>query len=586
MKHRGWVLACIMLIASNPVYAQETDFSHENRAPRPGSTPALVGPGCGTCDTTELVAALQACCTESTLTTSLLTTLTGCCDDVFTTLTECCNEIMTTLSVDVINTITECCSNLMATLTALDIASTFTTEVIATITLCCHDIIATITTDFQGTFTTLDAIIDSLNSSTTSTAAACCPCTIITQAAVDAAGGVYIISSPGNYSVAQDISVTGTAGIVIATSNVYLDLCSHKITGGELTDDGVLVNEGLNNITIANGLIDPINQNGIHILGFNINVRVSNIYVTGAGNAGIFCDGTQGPLREIVIENCQVELSATNATPLAGLALYNCANSLIQGGNYSNNGSTAADNAGGILCTVCADCRICNVNANQNVGQSSFGIMLSGCTNTFIQAAQTNDNGNATLSGGTVAGILSSDGLHTTICQSIASGNICNASPANLQACYGIGLISELYATVLDCVTEGNTSVNSNFNTGNVGVGIFINSSSFCSLNRNITSNNTTAGIYDTALTLAAGAGSALTAGNSTTLLSENTATDNGTSLTTIIAGANSNNYIIAYGGATPALPPTLFVSYSSATPFPAATTTQASLLGNMDIVS
>lgn len=577
MKHCLWILALFLgfcNFSTLSVCTQES-FQHTLRASRPELQPTLVGSSSGSsCDAANILASLQACCHSS----ERFLPLTLCCQTVLSTLTDCCHDISTTMTLDVINTITSCCSSLITTITQLELSSTVTTEVVDTLTACCNTLLTTLTQDFHSTTTLLNTLENIINNAS---GTACCPCTMITQAAVDSAGGTYIIRSPGSYTLAQDISTTATVAVVIATSNVSFDLCFHKITGGETTVDGIVVNDSLSNITITNGLIDPIRQHGIHVFGPATNITIRNIYVTGAGRAGIALEGINDFIQRAVIEDCHTELCATGIGGFiwAGLGLFKCADCVIQGGTYSNN------NQGGVALSFSQDCRISNVVAQSNSGHSVFGILLDTCIDCLIDAVMTTSNVN-TSSAGAAYGILLSAGRNNTVQQSIASGN--NTITTVLgsgQAGIGIGLANgEQYTTVINCIAEENQTNNPSFNNNNVGAGIYLdNTTNFCTLTRNSVSNNTTGGIIDTSFTLSDGD---LATGDSTTLLSENSAINNGTTIPLVIGSANSNNYIIAYGGATPALPPTLFVSYSSATPFPVATMTQASLLGNLDIVN
>lgn len=589
MKQCVWMCVVFWAIVSSssifglaeegPEYSLGTFQSDE--VPR-----TVFGPGCGTCDTAQLLEAIQACCAESAITAELLTSLTGCCNDVFSTLTTCCNHLITTLSVDIINTITDCCSTLRETVSTIDITATFTTTIHTTVTTCCNDTITTITLNFQDTFVTLNTILEALTTST-ATAGACCPCTVITQATVDAAGGTYVITAPGNYTLAEDVTTTATVAVVIASSNVYFNACFHEISGA--TEEGVVVEGGLDNITITNGRIQlPLAaRNGIHVTGPATNIILNNMYVTQAGITGIFLDGLRGQIQNSLVKDCYVNfVGSAGAGSVWGLHVYQCNDITIQGGNYSDNGSFGGGFVAGIELTLCTNCRVQNVFANSNSFASAVGIVVNNCVNCLLESCVAMHNAASSISG-VAGGISVFNGKNNTIKGCIASDSTGDFIVGGAQhLCFGIELSKESYSTIIECVAQGNQTDDLDFNANSMGLGIHLDGAHFCTVTRTIVSSNNTAGIYDTALTLAAGAGSALTTGDSTTLLAENCALDNGTTLAPIIAGANSNNYIIAYGGATPTLPPTLFVSYSSATPFPAATTTESSLLGNIDVVS
>jgi len=66
------------------------------------------------------------------------------------------------------------------------------------------------------------------------------------------------ISTPGIYCVAQELTSGTDYAITIAIDNVNLDLNGHTITDG-----GVLINEGLTDITVKNGIINDAPKSGV-----------------------------------------------------------------------------------------------------------------------------------------------------------------------------------------------------------------------------------------------------------------------------------------------------------------------------------
>ncbi len=547
---------------------------------------------------------------ESTFTVlaDIKDTLTICCENIennfegtFTVLQEildsltiCCADLSDsftttfTLLTDIFDTLTICCDNIQD-----NFESTFTVlaDIKLTITDCCADI----QDNFEGTFTFLQEILDTLtvcctdlNNTLTSltTASSCCPCTVLTQADFDAAvGGVIVITVPGNYTLGEDVTVTGTVGIVIAVDNVNLDLCFHKLNGGSITLDGILVFPGLINITIENGFIDPITQDGIHVLSGVTKLTIRNIDVLGAGRAGIHLEGAIGAglIQDSIIENCRVEGSATIAASLAGLTLTNCDGVIIQGGIYNRNGSAVSITAAGILLTNCANCKIIDVLANKNTGNGCQGINITAGRRNIVDSCVTNDNIATT---DTVYGVLLFGGTENTIIRSTSSNN--NAINGGAHG-YSFGA-GETFSSIIDCITEANSTAATpqNFTTGQIGTGIFAdgdNGADFNNVTRNTIMNNQTAGVYDNNTLVVIGIPPILliTVANSTTLLSQNTAIDNGPA-TVIIVALFSNNYLVRYGPLGAVLPVTIPFSYSAIL-LPVLPGLGATLLSNLDII-
>ncbi len=567
----------------------------------------------------EILDTLTICCEniennfEGTFTilADIKLTLTECCDDIqdnfdgtFTvladiklTITECCADIQDnfestfTVLADIKLTITECCANLTDTLT-VNFNSTFTilAEILETLTTCCadfsgsftptftllSDIFDTLTicceniqdnfestftvladikltiteccddiqVNFDGTFTVLQEILETLTSccadltnsltNLVSTGSTCCPCTVLTQATFDAAvDGVVVITIPGNYTLGEDVTITGTVGIVIAVSNVDLNLCSHKLSGGELTEDGILVFPDLVNIIIENGFIDPITQDGIHVLGGVTNLTIRNIDVVGAGRAGINLEGAfiSGVIRDSIIENCRIELCATLDAGLGGIVLENCNTVIVQNSISTRNGSVDSTSTAGVFLITCFNCQVMDTTANDNFASvEAYGFLANGGSqNTFIRC------------------IGSSNASDTGAAQGFAFGN------------------NERNSSIIDCIAEGNATNAFDFANNVIATGIWIQTgASYSNLTRNTVTANSSFGIYDENMTaVLIGGVFSITSGDSTTLLSNNTAINNGDpALIPFVLAQPYPNYLIAYGGLA-VLAPLGFVQFS-----------------------
>jgi ribosomal protein S27E len=128
-------------------------------------------------------------------------------------------------------------------------------------------------------------------------------------------GGIFTISVPGTYCLAEDVTFTFGAAITISASNVTLDLEGHSIDGGSnfvtaaiaLTPTG---SNSLNSITIQNGTIQNIGssnfpygivQTSTTACLSNIVIRDIDFYNIEAGGVGYaFFAQVQG----ILFESC------------------------------------------------------------------------------------------------------------------------------------------------------------------------------------------------------------------------------------------------------------------------------------------
>jgi len=130
--------------------------------------------------------------------------------------------------------------------------------------------------------------------------------------------GAVTISQPGSYYLTRSITVSSGNAVTIATNGVTLDLNGFTVrsTAVSATGYGILLNSGLRNITIANGIIQgSVTNNGSGVYnggGFNYgiyyvatgpeNVFVSRVSVSGCLNYGINLGGGDA----IVVESCVV----------------------------------------------------------------------------------------------------------------------------------------------------------------------------------------------------------------------------------------------------------------------------------------
>ncbi len=374
--------------------------------------------------------------------------------EINNTLTECCanitNEFNGTFTVlnDIENTLTTCCAtvetdlNGVFTLLNTDFNGTFTflNEIENTLTTCCaivetdlNGVFTLLNTDFNGTFTVLASLMPA------------CPNTVITQSAVNASGGTYTISNPGNYSLSSDITSTAATIIVIDADQVTLDLCGRSIIGAGVDSGdqiGITVEAGLSDIAITNGDITNMSMDGIFVNSGVSDLSISNIAVNNTGRSGINLEGnSESLITEVVINNCTISLTATGATGIAGLVLNNCDTVAVQGGNFDRNGSLT--NVAGILVNACNDCVIDAATMNLN---TSTGLLLVDSQNSVVN--------NVVISRNTGAGIdLSGSSFNTfnncAITRTVATAN---------NSAYGIRALGGGSNRFENCIIDGTST--------------------------------------------------------------------------------------------------------------------------------
>src|SRR3990167_2036150 len=170
------------------------------------------------------------------------------------------------------------------------------------------------------------------------------------------------IDQPGIYRLSANVSNQ----ITISASNVSLDMQGHTVGGGT---SGIVINSGLSNITIKNGVVDSVSSNGIQVGAGCSNITIKDVHVKNAIR-GIDCEQVTNGL----IKNCDFNVSTT------GLLLDACHNITVQH---------------------------CTARANTHAGYD----VLSSTTCSFIEcSALSTGQGNSTLYGNTVFGFVSANG--------------------------------------------------------------------------------------------------------------------------------------------------------------------------------
>lgn len=189
----------------------------------------------------------------------------------------------------------------------------------------------------------------------------------------DTAGFPVTISTPGSYRLGENLTSTNqnTTFIEISTSGVTLDLNGFGLFGAVAchntdsdiscvpsggTGNGIHVLYGttphyLHNITIKNGVIQGMGNNGVNCLGF---CRLQNLSVAQSGNSGIVFATRPG-----LVEDCMVQLSNMDGIDAAGTirdsqSFWNGNDGIVAGyGSIASGNYVQGNFDDGIVCQDC-----------------------------------------------------------------------------------------------------------------------------------------------------------------------------------------------------------------------------------------
>ncbi len=309
----------------------------------------------------------------------------------------------------------------------------------------------------------------------------------------------FVIDKSGEYTLESSFSETGTV-VIIAASNVTLNLAGRTFSGAFI---GILINSGLSNIIIKNGIIDGCSV-GISIKDSCSFIRLKDIEITNCANRAIEIVGTSGNevngiimkrLRvhlccdggsadhvihidyadDVILSDCLISKNGTSSVNLRGVSITNSTNALFEQVRISaNQGNTLYG-----FYVAGADCFFshCNVRSNTAIGAlTAFcfngGSSTSGnlCTKCF---ALNNTSTNGPISGFELLEFVTFNILQ----QCVASGNTATAGISTAN-CYGFNLDQPTYCSLVKCRAlynsapgSGGSNICAGFNIGTSGSG-------------------------------------------------------------------------------------------------------------------
>lgn len=329
-----------------------------------------------------------------------------------------------------------------------------------------------------------------------------------------------IISIPGLYIVGGDIVDTSSGAngplITITTSNVVFDLAEHLIYQDPFptttTSAGILIEPGLNNITIQNGSIGAIGGAGIIVSEGCSNILIQNISVSECSAGGIVAKGTGGnPINGITIlgsslSSCTgtlnnrvagIDASYTNAFLIQNSYFsHNTHQSGSAYGIYCNNsisgeviscrctGNTGLDSSAGTYLQTCTNIRVIDCSFTQNITSgngAAYGIYIGDCTSI---ACENSLAGAELCFSGSAYGIYSTNSAGIGIKNSISAEHIGGYVASTISFVNGTQLI------LVDNTLEGCIAL------AGTAYGLEVRNSSLCSVRNNTILNNTGIGAF------------------------------------------------------------------------------------------
>jgi uncharacterized delta-60 repeat protein len=271
----------------------------------------------------------------------------------------------------------------------------------------------------------------------------------------------YTISNPGRYvltaNIESDIGTGSNSIIYINSNNVYLDLNKKAIRMSNSTTsiDGILINNGKKNITIANGMISDVTENGISVGINSKNITIKNVYISNCDEAGINFTGTSSnEITHCFIKNCTITGCTGGTTVDAiGLKIDYCDFLTVENCTFSTN-TTSTNNldAYGVYATNSQQGSFFKSIASNNAGETiAAGFFLENCTNFYFNNCRANANIATDSSASEVYGFKLDNCNYCTLEECIGNNN------SALYSAYGFALDTSANNYIFKCTGSNNS---------------------------------------------------------------------------------------------------------------------------------
>jgi hypothetical protein len=180
----------------------------------------------------------------------------------------------------------------------------------------------------------------------------------------------FTISQSGSYYLTTNLTVGGGNAITVAADGVTLDLNGFTIrsTANPAAGFAVLINSGLRNITIQNGVIQGAVTNSAGIFsgsGFDYGIRYTgtapqNVRVIGVSVSGCHYDAINvGNAESTLVENCVVRTvggTGISASSIRGCVAAECGGRGIQGNQVSDSRGESVVSGEGVYAITAQNC--------------------------------------------------------------------------------------------------------------------------------------------------------------------------------------------------------------------------------------
>ncbi len=247
---------------------------------------------------------------------------------------------------------------------------------------------------------------------------------------------IYKISNSGSYYLTGKIkSVDGRSGIVIAASNVTIDLMGYPMEGQPGSHDAIRTEGTVNNITIRNGTISGWGEDGIDLRqgGAGSGATVENVHVSGCAASGVRVGHNS------LVRGCTFTVNG-------GDGLFTGDSSAVENCVARNNGGR------GIAASAIASVRGCSAYNNLGHGIHAESASVVTDCGAFGNQVGISSSGNAAVSNCSAEfnGIGISVGARSVV-------SACRVAQSAGGAT-GQGILVGNQSSVLDCTTIANRS--------------------------------------------------------------------------------------------------------------------------------
>ncbi len=318
------------------------------------------------------------------------------------------------------------------------------------------------------------------------------------------------ISLPGIYTLGQSILSTPTGAdsiININVSDVIFDLGGYVVAQNNATAnvDGIVINSGLNDVVIQNGIIRNVTSEGILVNQACSRISVKNIYFENCASRGIAFTGAAGvnQIRDSEIKNCRFFSCANGASADSVLLLTNTIYSQVSDCIIANTAGTATLSL--LNLASCTGCDFKGLTLQNNSGTTLDMVTLTSCaTNVFTNLIARSNSATGLLTG---LDFSSSDSNVFNNCDLIFNRstanqfigfNVVSTSDSNVfnqcrvssciggTNCVGFNFNASVQQTLIDCLVTDNSATAAAARC----IGYLFTNANFCTMLRCLASYN------------------------------------------------------------------------------------------------